>query len=421
MDIYNLTREELIVELQTLQNANEELLRQVDDFRNLIEISPVAINDITERRAVQQQLRESEERYKALHDASFGGIVIHDKGIIIECNQGLTDISGFAYDELIGMDGLLLIAPVTRELVYTNIISGYEKPYEAMGIRKNGEIYPLRLEARNVPYKGKIVRTVEFRDITESKLMQSELQKIEWLLKPRGVPDEYYEPVYGDITRLNSGGLIKKALGENYLKNIVNDFMVLLETSCAVYERNGDYAIGVFSSGWCKFMDNSSFELCKTKDLNKALCSGEWLCHESCWTDASQKAMDKGEPVDIQCNGGIHLYAVLTNLVKNAIKYSHSGTIEIGYSVIADNDRSILELYVKDEGIGIPIERQEAVFERFVQADIADTMARQGAGLGLSISKAYVALMGGDIWLESVEGQGSTFYFTLPFQQTTTN
>ena len=86
--------------------------------------------------------------------------------------------------------------------------------------------------------------------------------------------------------------------------------MVLLETSCAVYERNGDYAIGVFSSGWCKFMDNSSFELCKTKDLNKVLCSGEWLCHESCWTDASQKAMDKGEPVDIQCNGGIHLYAV---------------------------------------------------------------------------------------------------------------
>lgn len=117
MDIYNLTREELIVELQTLQNANEELLRQVDDFRNLIEISPVVINDITQRRAVQQQLRESEERYKALHDASFGGIAIHDKGKIIECNQGLTDISGFAYDELIGMDGLLLIAPVTRELV----------------------------------------------------------------------------------------------------------------------------------------------------------------------------------------------------------------------------------------------------------------------------------------------------------------
>ena len=107
MDIYNLTREELIVELQTLQNANELVLRQEDDFRNLIEISPVAINDITERRAVQQQLRESEERYKALHDASFGGIVIHDKGKIIECNQGLTDISGFAYDELIGMDGLL--------------------------------------------------------------------------------------------------------------------------------------------------------------------------------------------------------------------------------------------------------------------------------------------------------------------------
>jgi signal transduction histidine kinase/CheY-like chemotaxis protein len=105
------------------------------------------------------------------------------------------------------------------------------------------------------------------------------------------------------------------------------------------------------------------------------------------------------------------LYAVLTNLVKNAIKYTEKGEIEIG----CVNKGHFLEFYVKDTGIGIPEERQQAVFERFIQADIEDKMARQGAGLGLAITKAYIDLMGGRIWLESKEGVGSIFYFTVPF------
>ena len=105
------------------------------------------------------------------------------------------------------------------------------------------------------------------------------------------------------------------------------------------------------------------------------------------------------------------VYSILTNLVKNAIKYSKGGTIEFGYLKKSEN----LEFYVKDNGIGIPKDRQSAIFERFVQADITDKMARQGAGLGLSISKAYVEMLGGNIWVESEEGIGSTFYFTLPY------
>ncbi|MBK6347529.1 MAG: response regulator [Bacteroidales bacterium] len=103
--------------------------------------------------------------------------------------------------------------------------------------------------------------------------------------------------------------------------------------------------------------------------------------------------------------------SILTNLVKNAIKFSEKGSIEFGYEQ-KEND---LEFYVKDTGIGIPKERQEAIFERFIQADISDKMARQGAGLGLSISKAYVEMLGGRIWVESEEGKGTTFYFTLPY------
>ncbi len=111
------------------------------------------------------------------------------------------------------------------------------------------------------------------------------------------------------------------------------------------------------------------------------------------------------------------VYAILTNLVKNAIKYSNTGTIEIGYNK-RDSD---LEFYVKDTGIGIPNDRQGAIFERFIQADIPDEWAQQGAGLGLSITKAYVEMLGGKIWVASQVGVGSTFYFTLPYNAVLTN
>jgi PAS domain S-box-containing protein len=105
------------------------------------------------------------------------------------------------------------------------------------------------------------------------------------------------------------------------------------------------------------------------------------------------------------------LYAILTNLVKNAIKYTQTGSIEFGYGLKQNN----IEFYVKDTGIGIPKERQEAIFERFIQADITDARAFQGAGLGLAISKAYIEMLGGKIWVESEEGKGSVFYFTIPY------
>jgi len=109
---------------------------------------------------------------------------------------------------------------------------------------------------------------------------------------------------------------------------------------------------------------------------------------------------------------GEKLFAILTNLVKNAIKYTHCGEIVIGYY----KKGAFLEFFVKDSGIGIAEDRQDVIFERFIQADVQNIMAKQGAGLGLAISKAFIDMLGGKIWLESEEGIGSTFYFTIPYQ-----
>jgi PAS domain S-box-containing protein len=135
-------------------------------------------SDITERKRMEQGLQESEERYRALHDASFGGLFLHDQGIVLDCNQGLSDMTGYSLDELIGMDALnTLVAPAWRETVTKNIASGFDQPYEADGIRKDGSLFPLFIHGKNVPYKGRIVRSVEYRDLTEKKLAEETLHQ----------------------------------------------------------------------------------------------------------------------------------------------------------------------------------------------------------------------------------------------------
>jgi signal transduction histidine kinase/CheY-like chemotaxis protein len=107
------------------------------------------------------------------------------------------------------------------------------------------------------------------------------------------------------------------------------------------------------------------------------------------------------------------LDSIFTNFIKNAIKYTQKGTIKIG----CRETGSAIEFYVEDTGIGIPKHRLNAIFERFIQADIEDTRVFEGSGLGLAISKSYAKMLGGEIRVESEEGVGSTFYFSLPVKQ----
>jgi len=106
------------------------------------------------------------------------------------------------------------------------------------------------------------------------------------------------------------------------------------------------------------------------------------------------------------------IFAILSNLIKNAIKFTSKGCIWYGCRVTD----SFFEFWVKDEGVGIPKDRIKSIFDRFVQADIRDEKVYEGAGLGLTISKAFVGMLGGQIWVQSQENKGSQFYFTLPLK-----
>jgi PAS domain S-box-containing protein len=108
---------------------------------------------------------------------------------------------------------------------------------------------------------------------------------------------------------------------------------------------------------------------------------------------------------------GIKVKQILINLIDNAIKFTDKGYVEIGYKIV---DTDII-WHVIDTGLGIPKNKQKIIFERFRQADEATTPVYSGAGLGLAICKAYVQLLKGKIWVESDPGNGSGFYFSLPF------
>lgn len=105
------------------------------------------------------------------------------------------------------------------------------------------------------------------------------------------------------------------------------------------------------------------------------------------------------------------VYSIITNLIKNALKYTQNGSIEFGYQ----KKRNELEFFVKDTGNGISKERLEVIFDRFIRGGLNEEVS-EGSGLGLSISKAYVEMLGGKIWVESEEGVGSQFYFTIPYK-----
>ncbi|MCF6178061.1 MAG: PAS domain S-box protein [Geopsychrobacter sp.] len=156
-----------------------KLIGSIRDMSENEQISEQLQLQIKEHETSQKLLKESEERFKALHEASFGGVGIHDKGLILDCNQGLSDITGFSIAELIGMQGLQLIAPDYLDQVLHNIKSAATDRYEVEGVRKDGSIYPLSIKGKTVQYKGREARVIEFRDITEIKRAETELRKSE--------------------------------------------------------------------------------------------------------------------------------------------------------------------------------------------------------------------------------------------------
>jgi PAS domain S-box-containing protein len=132
-----------------------------------------------DHKRVERELRESEERFRKFADeASFEGIIFHDKGKILDANQQFVALYGYDRSELIGMNVLEAIAPEYWETVLKHIQEEYEKPYEAVALKKDGTAVPIEINAKTIPFHGKMVRAAAVRDLTERKRAEEAIREV---------------------------------------------------------------------------------------------------------------------------------------------------------------------------------------------------------------------------------------------------
>ena len=192
----------------------------------------LALVDVTEQKQAEEALRESEESYRALSDASFEAIFISENGICLNQNQTAERMFGYTLTEAVGRPGIEWITPEDREQVKNNMLSNYEKPYQITALRKDGTTFPAEIQGKRVNVAGSRIRVTALRDITERKQAEMALkessEKFDGLFskvsagivfckaiydKNKNMSDCIYEdmnPVYEELTNLKKETAIGK-------------------------------------------------------------------------------------------------------------------------------------------------------------------------------------------------------------------
>ena len=135
----------------------------------------VLIHDITRYRASERRVRESEERLRKFADATRAGIVFHDEGRITDCNEALSQLTGYSLEELRGTEVIGYVAPARRDEALEHLRTNYERPYESEIISRDGTVIPVELEGRYMPMDGKVYRLSVVRDIRRRKASQARI------------------------------------------------------------------------------------------------------------------------------------------------------------------------------------------------------------------------------------------------------
>ncbi len=376
--------------------------------------------DISSRLHAETALKESEERYRELFEASPDAIILADieTGMLIDANAAACKMLGRPLDEIKTLHQTMIHPPRNIEYSITSFQQNSEEelpienlqPNENTILRSDGTEIPVEILANKITLNGRRILQGVFRNITERKQAREELLKAKEYAEAndklksaflQNITHELRTPLNGIIgfsemitqmdssqeDRVEFNKMIKKSSAR--LINTVTNYMDISMIVSGIVETNKrQFNLRTYLN---KLIEQT-IELSDSRNLK---------------LDIIKKAINDNFRINTD---EVLLTKIFSHLIDNAIKFTKNGSIIIAYEF--KNDKHLFS--VSDTGTGISDETLPVIFEIFRQADLSASREYEGSGLGLSIAKGFVKRLGGEIWVESTNTEGSTFCFTLP-------
>ncbi len=379
----NLEQKVVVSSEDEIGNLSRSFNEMADRIRSLI----------TDKEQYSQEILETRNYLNTIISGSRDGILaLNSKSRIEFCNEAFCSISGFMKYEVLGDDILNYIPAFKKHLNASSAAKKVDQLVEANIITKDGSITPLFLSIQSIDYQGDLKYVLIAKDISEQKEFESLKNNIisnisHELRTPLNIMRGFMEVAITEDDKEKRNTFLVKSIEAADRQNwMIQD---LLEVSSTL---NGTDRISLTSIS-INGIIYASLDTLKSKITFAGI---------KVIRNTEKDHMVHADPEKLK-------YAIL-KILDNAIKFNiKNGSIEVGTNSYGD----FVEIYVRDTGIGIDKKYMGRIFERFYQIDSSSTRKYGGNGLGLSIARDIVLGHGGNIWLESEPGKGSTFHVTL--------